>query len=102
MVISVACHCGSSDNLIRGKVAKYHRELSLTIPITKGKSKSLAVLNTIPQVEETQNLRNHLEGVSKWAVLIGVSGDAVKWVDLANGQYIKNDVDAELLIKHFA
>ena len=41
MLKVVSCQCGSSDNLIRGKLAKFHCNQALTIPIIKGKEKSL-------------------------------------------------------------
>lgn len=102
MLKVVSCQCGSSDNLIRGKMAKFHCNQALTIPITKGKEKSLSALNTLPQFPEVADLRLHIEAHSKWAIIIGYDDERLKWVDLANGSYLKNDVDAELLLSHFA
>lgn len=102
MLKVVSCQCGSSDNLIRGKMAKFNCPQAMTIPIIKGKEKSLAALNTLPQFPELNELRAHIEAQSKWAVIIGYDDERLRWVDLANGTYIKNDVDAELLLKHFA
>lgn len=102
MLKVVSCQCGSSDNLIRGKMAKFHCDQALTIPIAKGKERSLSVLNTLPQFPEVAELRPYIEAHSKWAIIIGYDDERMKWVDLANGSYLKNDVDAELLLTHFA
>ena len=102
MLKVVSCQCGSSDNLIRGKMAKFHCNQALTIPIIKGKEKSLSALNTLPQFPEVADLRLHIEAHSKWAIIIGYDDERLKWVDLANGSDLKNDVDAELLLAHFA
>ena len=102
MLKAVACHCGSSDNLVRGKLHKFHCPQALSLPIIKGKEQSLKVLNTLPQFPEVAELRVHIQNASKWAVIIGYDGERLRWVDLANGQYVQNDVDAELLLKHFA
>ena len=102
MIKVISCHCGSSDTLIRGRLSKFRYPAAATIPIVKGRDKSKSVLNSIPQFPEVNDIRRHLDGVTKWAILIGYDEDKLKWVDLANGTYLKNDVDAELLIKHFA
>lgn len=102
MLKVVSCQCGSSDNLIRGKLAKFHCNQALTISIIKGKEKSLSALNTLPQFPEVADLRLYIEAHSKWAIIIGYDDERLKWVDLANGSYLKNDVDVELLLTHFA
>lgn len=102
MIKVVACQCGSSDSLVRTRLERYHYKDFLNIPIVKGKEKSLAELNTIPQFEEIQLLRNHLKGASKWAVVIGYDNRMCRWVDLAYGKAIKNNVDLQLLLEHFA
>ena len=102
MIAVVACQCGSSDTLLRGKMSKFHYSGAMMVPIIKGKEKSLSRLNSLPQLPELNELRAHISGHSKWAIIIGYNENNIKWVDLANGQYIKNDVDAELLLQHFA
>ncbi len=102
MIAVVACHCGSSDTLLRGKMSKFHYSGAMTVPIIKGKEKSLSRLNSLPQFPELNELRAYISGHSKWAIIIGYDEERIKWVDLANGTYIKNDVDAELLLQHFA
>lgn len=102
MIIAVACQCGSSDRLVRGKLQKFDYSGALSIAVTKGKEKSLSFLNTIPQFPELNEIREHIKASSKFAILIGFNDEMMRWVDIANGQYVKNDVDAELLVKHFA
>ena len=102
MITSVACQCGSSDNLIRGKLAKYNGQVAMSVSIVKGREKSISKLNTLPQFPEINEIKTHIEAHSKWAIIIGYDNEKMRWVDLANGTYIKNDVDAELLVKHFA
>lgn len=102
MIACVACQCGSSDNLVRTRLERYHYRDFLTVPIIKGKEKSLSKLNTLPQCDEIQMLRNHIQNASKWAVVIGYDESGCKWTDLANGKAIVNNVELELIIKHFA
>ena len=102
MIACVACQCGSSDSLIRTKLERYGYADFLRVPIVKGKEKSLSKLNTLPQFEELQLLRNHIKNASKFAVVIGYDDNRCKWVDLANGKAIINNVDLELIISHFA
>lgn len=102
MLKIVSCLCGGSDNLIRNKLSKFGYADAVSVPIVKGKEKSLSVLNTLPQYPEVAKLHQYISGLSKWAIIIGYDNEQVKWVDLANGSFLKNDVDAELLLKHFA
>lgn len=102
MIACVACQCGSSDSLIRTRLERYGYADFLRVPIVKGKEKSLSKLNTLPQCEEIQMLRNHIQNASKFAVVIGYDNSKCKWTDLANGKAIINNVDLELIIKHFA
>lgn len=102
MIACVACQCGSSDSLIRTKLERYGYADFLRVPIVKGKEKSFSKLNTLPQFEELQLLRNHIKNASKFAVVIGYDDNRCKWVDLANGKAIINNVDLELIIQHFA
>lgn len=102
MIACVACQCGSSDSLIRTKLERYGYADFLRVPIIKGKEKSLSKLNTLPQFEEIEILRNHINAASKWAVVIGYDDQKCKWTDLANGKAIVNNVDLELIISHFA
>ncbi len=102
MITAVSCQCGSSDTLIRGKIAKFNGGAAMSIQIVKGREKSISRLNSLPQFPEINEIKRQIEAHSKWAIVIGYDNERMRWVDLANGKYIKNDVDAELLVKHFA
>lgn len=102
MIACVACQCGSSDSLIRTRLERYGYKDFLRVPIVKGKEKSLSKLNTLPQCDEIQMLRNHIGSASKFAVVVGYDGQRCRWVDLANGKALVNNVDLELIISHFA
>lgn len=76
--------------------------MSLPSPLPKGKEKSLALVNSLPASQGRDELAAHIRAHSKWAVVICTTPDRdVRWVDLANGKFVKNDVDLELMIKHF-
>lgn len=97
----VACMCGGADNWIRSKLKKFGFSKALLIPITKGKEKSLAIIATLPQTQETTDLIAHINAASKFAIIIGTDGTSLRWVDVVNGHYVKNDVDAEFIIRDF-
>ena len=101
MLMCVACLCGGADNWIRSKLKKFNFSKALLIPITKGKEKSLSMVSTLPQVQETTDLAAHIRASSKFAIIIGTDGQTVRWVDIVNGTYIKNDVDAEFIIRDY-
>lgn len=97
----LTCQCGGADNWIRSKLRKFNYRHALLIPITKGKEKSLRQLSTFPQVQETTDLASHIRSASKFAIIVGTDGESLRWVDVVNGTYIKNDVDAEFIIRDF-
>lgn len=97
----VACMCGGADNWIRSKLKKFGFPKALLIPITKGKEKSLSIIATLPQTQETTDLIAHINAASKFAIIIGTDGTSLRWVDVVNGHYVKNDVDAEFIIRDF-
>lgn len=101
MVTACACMCGSSDHLVRSRISKHNRKVALGVSIPKGKEKCYSFLNTLPQFPEIQEMKNHIAANSKWAIVIGFDDQMMRWVDLANGKYVKNDVDLELLLQHF-
>ena len=101
-IACISCTCGSVDRLIRSRLDQFGYRDALTIPITRGKDKSKSFLNTIPQHDEVDMLRSYLNGVSKYAVVIGYNDDAMRWVDLANGKAIVNNVDLEKILEYFA
>lgn len=101
MIRVIACHCGSSDSLARNFLKSIGYQDWLNIPIERGKERSLAVLNYLPQAPEKEMLRNFLKDASKWVVIIGYTDDQMKWSDIAhNGP--KSRIEAEFVVKNFA
>ena len=101
-IACISCTCGSVDSLIRGRLGQFGYRDALSIPITRGKEKSKSFLNTLPQHPELDTLRSYLNGASKYAVVIGYDGNGMRWVDLANGKAIVNNVDLENILRYFA
>lgn len=101
MIKVISCHCGSSDSLARNFLKSINYADWLSIPIHKGKDKSLAVLNTLPPTPEKDMLRSFLKDASKWVVIIGYNDQAMKWSDIAhNGP--KSRIEAEFVVKNFS
>lgn len=100
-IACLACQCGGADSWIRSKLKKFGFSKALLIPITKGKEKSLSIIATLPQTQETTDLAAHVRAASKFAIIIGTDGTSLRWVDVVNGHYVKNDVDAEFIIRDF-
>lgn len=101
-LLCVACQCGGADGWIRSKLKKFNYSGSLTIPITKGKEKALSLVASLPQTQEVTDLASHIKNASKFAIIIGTDGESVRWVDVVNGTWVKNDVDAEFIVRDFA
>ena len=101
MLMCVACLCGGADNWIRSKLKKFGFSKALLIPITKGKEKSLSIIATLPQCQNTTDLIAYIKAATKFAIIIGTDGTTTRWVDVVNGQYVKNDIDAEFIIRDF-
>lgn len=100
MLAVVACHCGSSDSLIRNYLRSINYEAWDTIPINKGKEKSLAMLNHLPPSEGKEMLQAFLNRASKWAVIIGYDDTICKWSDIAhNGP--RSRIEAEFVVQNF-
>jgi hypothetical protein len=96
----ISCHCGSSDSLARNFLKSVGYQDWLSIPVNKGKEKSLAVLNQMPPVPEKDMLRSFLKDASKWVVIIGYNDTDMKWSDIAhNGP--KSKIEAEFVVKNF-
>lgn len=96
----IACHCGSSDSLVRNFLKSIGYPDWMTIPVNKGKEKSIAFLNQLPPTPEKEMLRNFLKDASKWAVIIGYDQENMKWSDIAhNGP--KSRIEAEFVVKNF-
>lgn len=103
MIIAITCMCGGAENLVQNFLKSANYKDWLTVPIRKGKQKSLDILNQLPQTTETDMLRNYLEHASKWAVIIGYDLDTgqLKWSDIAHNS-TKTSVEAELVVEAFA
>lgn len=102
MITCVACTCGSVDKLIRSKLEFYQYRDFLTVPITRGKDKAKSAINSLPQHTALDMLRSHLDGCSKFAVVIGYDEDDCRWVDLSNGRAVQNNIELEMIIERFA
>ena len=102
MITCVACTCGSIDKLVRKKLEFFGYRDFLTIPITRGKDKAKSVLNTLPQHPAIDMLRSHLSSASRFAVIIGWDDEDCRWVDIANGKAVMNNVELEFLLERFA
>ncbi len=100
-LVCVACTCGFSDKLIRSRLEHYRYQDFLSIPISRGKEKSKRALNGIPQHEGVVMAKNYLDQCSKYAIVLGYDDETSRWVDLANGKAIKNNIDLEFLIRDF-
>ena len=101
MILTCACHCGGSESLVRNFLKSVGYQDWASIPIHKGKEKSLALLNHLPPTDEKEMLRNFLNNNSKWAVIIGYNDQACKWSDIAhNGA--KSRIEAEFVVMNFS
>ena len=102
MLYAVACMCGGADNWIRSKLRKFSYPQALSIPITKGKEKALSFVASLPQTQNATDLAAHIRASSKFAIIIGTDGESLRWVDVVNGHWVENDVDAEFIVRDFA
>lgn len=101
MIKIIACYCGSSDSLVRNYLKSVNYPEWMSIPITKGKEKSLSVINQLPPSDGKEMLKSFLRDASKWAVIIGYNETECKWSDIAhNGP--KSRIEAEFVIKTFS
>ena len=100
MLATCGCYCGSTDNLIRNFLKAHGYQDWMTIPIAKGKERSRAMLNILPQYPEVQMLDNFLKDASKWAVIIGWDDTSCRWADIAHGGP-KAGIDAGFLVDQF-
>lgn len=96
----VACHCGSSDSLARNFLKSVGYPEWMSIPIHRGKEKSLSMLNQFPPVPEKEMLQSFLKGASKWVVIIGYNDSAMRWSDIAHNG-VKSRIEAEFVVKTF-
>lgn len=100
MIAVVACHCGSSDSLVRNFLKRIGYSNWLSTPVEKGREKSLAVINQLPPAPEKEMLKNLLKNASKWTIIIGYDETSMKWSDIShNGP--KSRIEAEALVRHY-
>lgn len=94
------CMCGSSDSLVRNYLKSINYPDWVSIPITKGKDKSIALINQLPPSDGKEMLKSFLKDASKWAVIIGYDETECKWSDIAhNGP--KSRIEAEFVVRNF-
>ena len=96
----VACQCGSSDSLVRNFLYSVGYPDWNSIPMARGKEKSLAVVNQLPPAPEKEMLQHFLKDASKWAIIIGYDQDSMKWSDIAHSGP-RSRIEAEFVVKNF-
>lgn len=100
MIIAISCQCGSVDSLIRNFLKSAGYKDWLSIPIERGRERSLSALNYLPPTPEKEMLKSFLKDASKWAVIVGYDDTTVKWSDIAhNGP--KSRIEAEFVVKNY-
>lgn len=97
----VACHCGSADSLARNFLHSVGYEDWLSIPVHKGKEKSLSFTNLLPRSDEKDMLKTFLAGASKWTVIVGYDEQECKWSDIAHNAP-RSRIEAEFIVTRFA
>lgn len=96
----VACQCGSSDSLVRNFLHSVGYPDWNSIPMARGKEKSLAVVNQLPPAPEKEMLQHFLKDASKWAIIIGYDQESMKWSDIAHSGP-RSRIEAEFVVKNF-
>ena len=96
----VACQCGSSDSLVRNFLHSVGYPDWKSIPMARGKEKSLAVVSQLPPAPEKEMLQHFLKDASKWAIIIGYDQESMKWSDIAHSGP-RSRIEAEFVVKNF-
>lgn len=96
----VACLCGSSESMARNFLKSANYQDWLTIPIHRGKEKSLSVVNQLPPTSDKEMLQSLLKNAGKWVVVIGYNDYECKWSDISHN-WPKSKIEAEVLVHHF-
>lgn len=101
MIAVLTCNCGGSELAARTflKHAGYPEWDS--IPINKGKEKSMSLISTLIGYQEVQMLQNFLKTASKYIVILGWEGDNCKWADISHTP-TKSKVEAQVIVDVFA
>lgn len=100
MLFCVACQCGSVEMLVQAKLIGCGHTHPFDVPIYKGRERGHSQINASPIPQEVKNVINqYINSRSKYAVIVCDNG---KWVDVANGTAVKNEVELSLMVEHFA
>lgn len=104
MIKVIACTCGGVERLARATLMKGGMTDHMNVPITRGKNKSIAVLNALPEVyrntSDFKALEAHVQNSGRFVIIIGYANGGLKWMDIARGT-IKEKLDAELIVEHY-
>ena len=100
-LIAVTCACGSVENLVRKHLRMNGCAHFMEIPISKGKDKALSALNSLPQHEKINELREYISGMSRFAIVVGWGDGKCGWADL-NSPNPEQSILAGVIIKRFA
>lgn len=105
MIYACSCLCGSAEPLIRTalKDAGYRDPLGLMIH--QGRDKSLALLERLPRGSgenqaKIEALKRLIQDESSWAVVVGVKGNMLDWVNINRGGE-KARIKLELMVGAF-
>lgn len=100
MIAICSCQCGSTDSLIRSFLKSVGYQDWMSIPIERGRERSLSLLANFPPSDGKEMLQSFLKKASKWAIIIGYDDSQMLWSDIAhNGP--KSRIEAEYVIKSF-
>lgn len=99
-LLVVTCRCGSVESLARGLLHSAGYSGWLDIPICQGKEKTLNALYNIPQFPEVDMLRNYLENMSKYVVILGWNENGCRWTDIVHNSS-KSRIEGELIVQTF-
>ena len=100
-LIVVTCQCGSVEQKARGFLKRVGYDDWLTIPVHKGKEKTMKAIQYLPKYPEIDMLKNFLANASKYVVILGYDEDGCKWSDISHGG-TKTEIEAEFVVKRFA
>lgn len=104
MLICLRCDCGGSEGLIRRALQRGNVDNWLNHPIYVGKERSLEVLSNpnLPQDDiEIRSLKRFIKSTSKFAVILGIKGDKLRWANLSDGSPSAR-LDAEVIVDKLA
>lgn len=98
----IACACGSSETTARNFLKSAGYQNWLTIPVFKGKEKSLIALDSVPPAPEKEMLLSFLRNASKWVVIIGYDENGnMRWSDISHNAP-RSTIEAQFVVETFA